>query len=178
MSSAAADPHCARHFHLWRACRSRGIRYGPLTAKVQERNRLLATIDRSEAVQQHLSGEALPLLVLGMYQGQLPTAPARALFADTVDVADVEQTQKRLRSSRRWVLSVSAGGLYPLSNSTVPIFNSGSRFFAAMRSCDYAAFHIETGHFLDAEETIYQARVRFDASAQTKDGSARRFGLG
>ena len=60
--------------------------------KVQERNRLLATIDRSEAVQQHLSGEALPLLALGMYQGQLPDAPARALFAAAVDVADVEQT--------------------------------------------------------------------------------------
>ena len=60
--------------------------------KVQERNRLLATIDRSEEVQQHLSGEALPLLVLGIYQGQLPAPPARALFAATVAVADVEQT--------------------------------------------------------------------------------------
>ena len=58
--------------------------YGTIRSlqKVQERSRLLATIDRSEAVQQHLSGEALPLLALGMYQGQLPAAPARALFSD------------------------------------------------------------------------------------------------
>ena len=60
--------------------------------KAQERNRLLATIDHSEAVQQHLSGEVLPLLALGIYQGQLPAALASALFAATVAVADVEQT--------------------------------------------------------------------------------------
>ena len=48
--------------------------------KVQERNRLLATIDRSEAVQQHLSGEALPLLALGMYQGQLPVCAGSRTF--------------------------------------------------------------------------------------------------
>ena len=76
--------HCVRcRFRLWRAFAVLGG-YGTVRSlqKVQERNRLLATIDRSEAVQQHLSGEALPLLALGMYQGQLPAAPARPLFAD------------------------------------------------------------------------------------------------
>ena len=41
--------------------------------KVQERNRLLATIDRSEAVQQHLSGEAPAAARLG----DVPRSTAR-----------------------------------------------------------------------------------------------------
>ena len=138
--------------------------------KVQKRNRLLATIDRSEAVQQHLSGEALPLLALGMYQGQLPVAPARALFAAAVDVADVEQTAEATEvvpaqgiTRQRWKVA-PAEQFY---GSDIQLWGP---LLVAVDSWDYAAFHIETGHFLDAEETIYQARVRFDASAQTQDG--------
>ena len=136
---------------------------------VRERNRLLATIDRSEEVQQHLSGEALPLLTLGMYQGQLPAAPARALFASTVVVADVEQTAEATEvvpalgiKRQRWRIAPAA----QLRGSDLQLWGP---LLAAVHSCDYAAFHIETGHFLDAEATLYQARLRFDASAQTKD---------
>ncbi len=139
--------------------------------KVQERNRLLATIDRSEAVQQHLSGEALPLLALGMYQGQLPAALARALFADMVDVADVEQTAEAIEvvpalgiKRQRWRIAPAE----QVQGADIQLWNS---FMAAVHFFDYAAFHIETGHFLDAKETIYQARLRFDASAQTQDGT-------
>ena len=138
--------------------------------KVQERNWLLATIDRSEAVQQHLSGEALPLLALGMYQGQLPAAPARALFAATVDVADVEQAVEETEvvpalgiTRQRWKVAPAV----QVHGSDLQLWRA---LLAAMDSWDYAAFHIETGHFLDAEEATYQARLRFDASAQTKDG--------
>ena len=137
---------------------------------VRERNRLLATIDRSEAVQQHLSGEALPLLALGMYQGQLPAAPARALFASTVVVADLEQTAEATEvvpalgiKRQRWRIAPAA----QFHGSDLQLWGP---LLAAVHSCDYAAFHIETGHFLDAEATLYQARLRFDASAQTKDG--------
>lgn len=138
--------------------------------KMREHNRLLATIDRSEAVQQHLSGEALPLLALGMYQGQLPAAPARSLFADTVDVVDVEQAAEATEvvpalgiKRQRWRIA-SAGQFH---GSGIQLWNS---LLAAVHSFDYAAFHIETGHFLDVEEATYQARLRFGASAQTKDG--------
>ncbi len=138
--------------------------------KVQERNRLLAKIDRSEAVQQHLSGDVLPLLALGMYQGQLPAAPARALFADAVDVADVGQTGEATEvvpalgiKRRHWRIAPAE----QFRGSDIQLWNS---LLAAVHFFDYAAFHIETGHFLDAEETIYQARLRFDASAQTQDG--------
>ena len=138
--------------------------------KVQERNRLLATIDRSEAVQQHLSGEALPLLALGMYQGQLPAASARPLFAATVDVADVEQTAEATEivpalgiKRQQWRIAPAE----QVQGADIQLWNS---LLAAVHFFDYTAFHIETGHFLDAEETIYQARLRFDASAQTEDG--------
>ena len=138
--------------------------------KVQERNRLLATIDRSEEVQQHLSGEALPLLALGMYQGQLPAAPARPLFGAAVDVADVEQTAEATEivpalgiKRQRWRIAPAE----QVHGADIQLWNS---LLAAVHFFDYAAFHIETGHFLDAEETIYQASLRFDASAQTKDG--------
>ena len=138
--------------------------------KMREHNRLLATIDRSEAVQQHLSGEALPLLALGMYQGQLPAEPARPLFAATVDVVDVEQTAEATEvvpalgiKRQRW--RVAPDGQF--HGSDIQLWNS---LLAAVHSFDYAAFHIETGYLLDAEETTYQARLRFDASAQTKDG--------
>ena len=137
--------------------------------KVQERNRLLATIDRSEAVQQHLSGEALPLLALGMYQGQLPAAPARALFAAAVDVADVEQTAEATEIVPALGIKRQRWGIAPAEQfrgSDIQLWNP---LLAAVHFFDYAAFHIETGHFLDAE-TIYQARLRFDASAQTKGG--------
>ena len=137
--------------------------------KVQERNRLLATIDRSEAVQQHLSGAALPLLALGMYQGQLPAAPARALFAATVDVVDVAQTAEATEvvpalgiKRQRWRIAPAE----QVHGADIQLWNP---LLVAVHSFDYAAFHIETGHFLDAE-TIYQARLRFDASAQTQDG--------
>ena len=138
--------------------------------KVQERNRLLATIDRSEAVQQHLSGEALPLLALGMYQGQLPAAPARPLFADAIDVADVGQTVEETEvvpalgiKRQRWRIGLAE----QVHGADIQLWNS---LLAAVHFFDYTAFHIETGHFLDAEETIYQARLRFDASAQIQDG--------
>ena len=138
--------------------------------RVQERNRLLATIDRSEAVQQHLSGEALPLLALGMYQGQLPAAPARALFAATVAVADVEQTAEATEivpalgiKRQRWRIAPAE----QVHGADIQLWDS---LLAAVHFFDYTAFHIETGHLLDAEETIYQARLRFDASAQTQDG--------
>lgn len=138
--------------------------------KMQERNRLLATIDRSEAVQQHLSGETLPLLALGMYQSQLPAAPARALFAAAVDVADVGQTAEATEvvpalgiKRRHWRLAPAE----QVQGADIQLWNP---LLAAIHFFDYAAFHIETGHFLDAEETIYQARLRFDASAQTQDG--------
>ena len=138
--------------------------------KVQERNRLLATIDRSEAVQQHLSGEVLPLLALGMYQDQLPAAPARAFFAATVDVADVEQMGEATEvvpalgiKRQRWRIVPAE----QVQGADIQLWNS---LLAAVHFFDYAAFHIETGHFLDVEETIYQARLRFDASAQTEDG--------
>ncbi|MDE2812284.1 MAG: VCBS repeat-containing protein, partial [Gemmatimonadota bacterium] len=138
--------------------------------KMQERNRLLATIDRSEAVQQHLSGEALPLLALGMYQGQLPAAPARPLFGTAVDVADVKQTAEATEivpalgiKRQRWRIAPAE----QVHGADIQLWNS---LLAAVHFFDYTAFHIETGHFLDAEETIYQARLRFDASAQTKDG--------
>ncbi len=137
--------------------------------KVQERNRLLATIDRSEAVQQHLSGEALPLLALGMYQGQLPAAPARALFAAAVDVADVEQTAEATEIVPALGIKRQRWGIAPAEQFRGSDIQLWEPLFAAMRSCDYAAFHIETGHFLDVE-TIYQARLRFDALAQTQDG--------
>ena len=138
--------------------------------KVQERNRLLATIDRSEEVQQHLSGEALPLLALGMYQGQLPAAPARALFADTVEVVDVGQMAEAPELVPALGIKRQHWRVLPAEQfhgSDIQLWES---LFAALHSCDYAAFHTETGHFLDAEETIYQARVRFDALAQTKGG--------
>ena len=138
--------------------------------KVQERNRLLATIDRSEEVQQHLSGEALPLLALGMYQGQLPAAPARPLFADTVVVVDVEQMVEATEVVPALGIKRQRWRIVPVDQVRGSDLQLWGPLFAAMRSCDYAAFHIETGHLLDAEETIYQARVRFDASAQTKDG--------
>ena len=138
--------------------------------KVQERNRLLATIDRSEEVQQHLSGEALPLLALGLYQGQLPAALARALFADAVDVADVEQAAEETEvvpalgiKRQHWRIAPAE----QFHGADIQLWNS---LLAAVDSWDYAAFHIETGHFLDVEETTYQARLRFDARAQTKDG--------
>ena len=139
--------------------------------KVQERKRLLATIDRSEAVQQGLSGAALPLLALGMYQGELPAGPARALFAATVDVVDAEQTAAATEiipalgiKRQRWRMAPAAQVRGADLRLWVPLF-------AAMGSCDYAAFHLETGHFLNAKETIYQARLRFDAAAQTQDGA-------
>ena len=138
--------------------------------KVQEHNRLLATIDRSEAVQQHLSGDALPLLALGMYQGQLPATPARALFAATVDVVDVKQTAEAIEvvpalgiKRQRWRIAPAE----QFHGSDIQLWEP---LLAVLHSFDYAAFHIETGHFLDTEETIYQARLRFDASAQTGDG--------
>lgn len=138
--------------------------------KMQERNRLLATIDRSEAVQQHLSGDALPLLALGMYQGQLPAAPARPLFAAAVDVADVEQIAETTEvvpalgiKRQRWRIEPAE----QVQGADIQLWNP---LLAAVHFFDYAAFHIETGHFLDAEETIYQARLRFDASAQTQGG--------
>ena len=137
--------------------------------KVRERNRLLATIDRSEEVQQHLSGEALPLLALGMYQGQLPAPPARELFAATVAVADVVQTAEATEvvpalgiKRQRWRIASPE----QFHGSDIQLWGP---LLAAVHFWDYAAFHIETGHFLDAE-TIYQARLCFDASAQTKDG--------
>ncbi len=146
--------------------------------KVQERNRLLAALDRSEQLQQHLSGEALPLLAVGMYQGQLPAALARALFAASVAVADIEQTAKATEvvpalgiERHSWRIAPAA----QFHRSDLQLWHS---LLAALHSCDYAAFHIETGHFLDAEDftaplgatTLYQTRLRFDASAQTKDG--------
>ena len=138
--------------------------------KVRERNRLLATIDRSEEVQQHLSGAALPLLALGMYQGQLPAAPARALFDSMVAVADVAPAAEATEvvpalgiKRQRWRIAPAA----QLRGSDIQLWEP---LLAAVHSSDYAAFHIETGHFLDAAEAIYQARLRFDASAQTKDG--------
>ena len=138
--------------------------------KVQERNRLLAAIDRSEEMQQHLSGEALPLLAFGMYQGQLPAAPARALFAASVAVADIEQTATATEvvpalgiERQRWRIAPAA----QFYGSDLQLWDP---LLAAVHSCDYAAFHIETGHFLDAEETLYQSRLRFDALAKTKDG--------
>ncbi len=138
--------------------------------KVQEHNRLLATIDRSEEVQQHLSGEALPLLALGMYQGQLPAPPARVLFATTVAVADVEHTAEATEIVPALGIKRQRWGIAPAEQfrgSDIQLWNP---LLAAVHFFDYAAFHIETGHFLDAEETIYQARLRFDASAQTKGG--------
>ncbi len=139
--------------------------------KVRERNLLLATIDRSEAVQQHLSGEVLPLLALGMYQSQLPAAPARPLFANAVDVADVEQTAEATEvvpalgiKRQRWRIAPAE----QVQGADIQLWNS---LLAAVHFFDYTAFHIETGHFIDAEETIYQARLRFDASAQTQDGA-------
>ena len=137
--------------------------------KVQERNRLLAAIDRSEAVQQHLSGEALPLLALGMYQGQLPAAPARPLFAGAVDVADVGQTAEATEIVPALGIKRQRWRIAPVDQVRGSDLQLWGPLFTAMRSCDYAAFHIETGHFLDAE-AIYQARLRFDASAQTRDG--------
>ena len=137
--------------------------------KVQERNRLLATIDRSEAVQQHLSGEVLPLLALGMYQGQLPAASARAFFVATVDVVDVDQTAEATEIVPALGIKRQRWGIAPAEQfrgSDIQLWNP---FLVAVHFFDYAAFHIETGHFLDAE-TIYQARLRFDASAQTKGG--------
>ena len=138
--------------------------------KVQERNRLLATIDRSEAVQQHLSGEVLPLLALGMYQGQLPAAPARPFFAAAVGVADVGQMAEATEivpalgiKRQRWRIAPAE----QVHGADIQLWNS---LLAPVHFFDYAAFHIETGHFIDVEESIYQARVRFDASAQTQDG--------
>lgn len=138
--------------------------------KVQERNRLLATIDRSEAVQQHLSGEVLPLLALGMYQGQLPAAPARSLFAAAVDVADVEQTGEATEVVPALGIKRQRWRIAPAEQVQGVDFQLWNPLLAAVHFFDYAAFHIETGHFLGAEETIYQARLRFDASAQTQDG--------
>ena len=137
--------------------------------KMQEHNRLLATIDRSEAVQQHLSGEALPLLALGMYQGQLPAAPARALFADTVNVVVVEQTAEETEVVPALGIKRQRWRIAPAEQFHGADIQLWEPLLAVLHSCDYAAFHIETGHFLDAE-TVYQARLRFDASAQTEDG--------
>ena len=138
--------------------------------KVQERNRLLATIDRSEAVQQHLSGEALPLLALGMYQGQLPAPLARTLFADAVDVADVAQAVETTEVVPVLGIKRQHSRIAPAEQFHGADIQLWEPLFAAMRSWDYAAFHVETGHFLDAEEAAYQARLRFDARAQTQDG--------
>ena len=139
--------------------------------KVQERNRLLATIDRSEAVQQHLSGEALPLLALGVYQGQLPAPPARVLFATPVAVADVEHTAEATEIVPALGIKRQRWRIAPAEQFRDSDLRLWEPLFAEVHSCDYAAFHIETGHFLDAEGMLYQARLRFDASAQTKDGA-------
>ena len=117
-----------------------------------------------------MSGEVLPLLALGMYQGQLPAALARALFADTVDAADVEQTGEATEVVPALGIKRQRWGIAPAEQfrgSDIQLWNP---LLAAVHFFDYTAFHIETGHFLDAEETIYQARLRFDASAQTQDG--------
>ena len=139
--------------------------------KVQDRNRLLATIDRSEQVQQHLSGEVLPLLALGI------EAPARSLFADTVVVADVEQIAEVTEvvpalgiKRQRWKIA-PAEPVYDAIELWRPLW-------AALDWHDYAAFHLETGHFLDAEAAIYQARLRFDAVAQTKGGERAQIRAG
>lgn len=138
--------------------------------KMQERNRLLAAIDRSEAVQQHLSGEVLPLLAVGPHQGQLPIAPARPLFADSVEVVDVAERAESAEivpaqgiARRRWSVAP------PVRSRRVDLV-LWRPLWAAVDSCDYAAFHLETGHFLDAAETRYQGRLRFDATARTRDG--------
>ncbi len=136
--------------------------------KVQERHRLLAAIDRSEAVQQHLSGEALPLLALGMYQGQLPAAAARPLFAAAVDVADVEPEPEATEVVAALGIKRQRWRIAPAEQLRASDIQLWEPLFAALRSCDYAAFHLETGHLL--AETIYQARLRFDGAAQTQGG--------
>ncbi len=140
--------------------------------KVQDRNRLLATIDRSEQVQQHLSGEVLPLLALGI------AAPARSLFADTVVVADVEQIAEATEvvpalgiKRQRWEIAPAE----PVYDDVIALWGP---LWAALDWHDYAAFHLETGHFLDAEAAIYQARLRFDAAAQTKGGERAQIRAG
>ena len=146
--------------------------------EVRDRNRLLAAIDRSEQVQQYLSGEVLPLLALGIYQGQLPAAPARALFAAAVAVADVEQITEETEVVPALGIKRQRGKIAPaeqVSNADIAIWGP---LWAALDGCDYAAFHIETGHFLEAEAAIYQARLRFDASAQTKDGERAQIRAG
>ena len=146
--------------------------------KARDRNRLLAAIDRSEQVQQHLSGEALPLLALGIYQGQLPAAPARALFAATVVVADVEPSTEVAQvvpalgiKRQHWKIAPAA----PVDDADLTLWEP---LWAALAGCDYAAFHIETGQFLDAAGATYQARLRFDASAQTADGERAQIRAG
>lgn len=140
--------------------------------KVQDRNRLLATIDRSEQVQQHLSGEILPLLALGI------AAPTRSLFADTVVVADVEQIAEGTEvvpalgiKRQHWKTAPAE----PVYDAAIALWGP---LWAALDGYDYAAFHLETGHFLDAEGAIYQARLRFDAAAQTKGGERAQIRAG
>ena len=139
--------------------------------KVQERNRLLATIDRSEAVQQHLSGRGTAASRLG----DVPRPTARRAGSSVFcrcgwccgRGADGGGDRDRPGIGR---LSVNAGGLHLPSRSTAQTYNCGIRSWLRYIFSTMRPFTLRPGIFIDVEESIYQARVRFDASAQTQDG--------
>ena len=78
--------------------------------------------------------------------------------------------QRRLRSSRRRALRVSVGGFYPLSRSTVPTFNYGSRF---LPRCIPAIMRLSTlrpGISSTRRRRPTKLVCALNALAQTQDG--------
>jgi len=146
--------------------------------EVQKRKELLATLDRSEALQQYLSAKVLLLLAADICQGQLPTALTRHLFADEVAIVDLEPIATTNHivpmqgiQAQRW----EATPVVQLRGGDIQLWRL---LLAAVHSCEYAEFHVETGHFLDAQEQIYQARLRFDALAATQGGKRAQIRAG
>lgn len=146
--------------------------------EVQERKQRLATLDRSEALQQYLSAKVLLLLAADISQGQLPTALTRNLFADEVAIVDLEPIATTNHivpmqgiQAQRWEVAPAV----QLRRGDIQLWRP---LLATIRSCDHAEFHVETGHFLDAQEQTYQARLRFDALAATQDGKRAQIRAG
>jgi len=136
--------------------------------KAQQHQQLLATLDRSENLLQQISAQALPLLASDIHQGQLPTAPVRSLFADTVITVDLEPSVETTAATTEiqrqlWPTAPPAR----LATSDIQLW---SPLFAKVHTYSYAKFHIESADFLDAEERTYQTQVSFDAQAQTMIG--------
>ena len=154
--------------------------YGTVNSlqKLQQRQRLLAVLDRSETLQQRLSADVLPLLAASVYQGQLPAASTRALFAAEVAVTDLQ----RMVDTDDFVAVLDIRRRHGEIGSSTELMADEIQLWrpllAAVAAFDHAAFHIETGSFIGAEEKTYQARLRFDALAQMLDGQRAQIRAG